>query len=349
MSEISDGPVNGDAQLSRAVDSRAERAEGRATAVPAERPARILSIDGGGIRGIIPTTALIALEQQMGQPVRECFDFLAGTSTGALIAAALAAGLPATQIQDIYTQRSSEIFSPPKILADPKRLVDGYMYNPANIQKVLESEFGIASGWTINDSPVRLLLTSKGINTRPWYFVRDNPKNAQTTGALGLIDCAVASASAPTYFSPWTITIAGQPTVLVDGGVGIAGNPVYQACVEAFYYDDFTVSNTRVVSLGTGFFPTGDTVPKGFLGWLGWTVDALLDAPEDQQTELVNRHFPGILQRFDWQLPKAIDMADTSSIPVLTALGQQAASTMDWTRILSDSPLPNPLLPVTGS
>jgi hypothetical protein len=58
---------------------------------------------------------------------------------------------------------------------------------------------------------------------------------------------------------------------------------------------DFTVANTRVVSLGTGFFPVGNTVPKGFLGWLGRTLEALLDAPEDQQTELVNRHFPGIL------------------------------------------------------
>jgi patatin-like phospholipase/acyl hydrolase len=301
---------------------------------PGRRPARILSIDGGGIRGIIPASALVALEQQMGQPVRECFDFVAGTSTGALIAAAVAAGLSATQILNIYTQRADEIFTPAKIVADPKRLVDGFMYNPANIRKVLESEFGAAAGWILNDSPVRLLLTSKAINTHPWYFVRDNPKNARTTGTLGLIDCAVASASAPTYFSPWTLSIAGQATVLVDGGVGVTGNPVYQACVEAFYYDDFTAADTRVISLGTGFFPTGNTVPKGFLDWLNWTVGALLDAPEDQQTELVNRHFPGILQRFDWQLPKAIDMADTGSIPELTTIGREAAAAMDWIKIL---------------
>lgn len=302
---------------------------------PGRRPTRILSIDGGGIRGVIPTATLVALEQQMGQPVRNCFDFLAGTSTGALIAAALAAGLPATQIVDIYTRRGGEIFTPPKALADPKRLIDGFMYDPANIRKVLESEFGGAAGWVLNDSPVRLLLTSKAINTHPWYFVRDNPKNAQTTGTLSLIDCAVASAAAPTYFSPWTINIGGQPTVLVDGGVGVTGNPVYQACVEAFYYDDFSVADTTVISLGTGFFPAGNTVPKGFLGWLEWTVDALLDAPEDQQTELVNRHFPGILQRFDWQLPKPIDMADTASIPELAAIGRQAAAAMDWTKILA--------------
>jgi uncharacterized protein len=295
----------------------------------------ILSIDGGGIRGIIPTATLVALEQQLNKPARECFDFLAGTSTGALIAAALAAGLPATQILDIYVKRSSEIFSPPKVVADPKRLIDGYMYDPKNIQRVLNSEFGLAANWVLNDSPVRLLLTAKGINTHPWYFVRDNPNNARTTGGLNLVDCAVASAAAPTYFSPWTLDLIGKPTVLVDGGTGVTGNPTYQACVEAFYYDDFQVSETRVVSLGTGFYPVGNNVPDGLLGWVDWTVNALLDAPEEQQTQLVKRHFPGILQRFNWQLPSNIDMADTSQIPTLVKLGQQVAAAMDWTGILS--------------
>ncbi len=145
----------------------------------------------------------------------------------------------------------------------------------------------------------------------------------------------MASAAAPTYFSPWTMTVMGKPTVLVDGGTGVTGNPTHQACVEAFYYDDFQVADTRVVSLGTGFYRAGNTVPNGFLGWLEWTVDALLDAPEEQQTQLVNRHFPGILQRFNWQLPSDIDMADTTQIPTLLKLGQQVAAAMDWTKILS--------------
>src|SRR5438093_7008807 len=180
------------------------------------------------------------------------------------------------------------------------------MDDPGNIQKVLASELGLAASWVLNDSPVRLLLTAKGIDTHPWYFVQDNPKNAGTTGKLGLVDCAVASASAPTYFSPWTVDVAGQATPMVDGGVGVTGNPVYQACVEAFYYDDFTLDETRVVSLGTGSFPPSNDTPSGLLGWLQWTVEALIDAPEDQQIELVNRHFPGLMQRFDWKLPHKI-------------------------------------------
>ena len=296
---------------------------------------KILSIDGGGIRGIIPASALVALEQQMGKPVRECFDYMAGTSTGALIVAAAATGLPAQKILEIYTKRSNEIFTPTKVVADAKRLIDGNMYDPSNLERVMHSELGAAAKWTLNDSPIRLLLTSKGIDTHPWYFVKDRTNNSSSTGSLSLVDCAVASASAPTYFKPSMITIAGVATTLVDGGAGVTGNPVYQACVEAFYYDDFTPADTRVISLGTGFFPTGAKTPHDLIGWLEWSVTALLDAPEDQQVELVNRHWPGIMKRFDWQMPEAIDLADTSKIGDLVRFGQKVAAAMDWKSILS--------------
>ena len=122
---------------------------------------------------------------------------------------------------------------------------------------------------------------------------------------------------------------------MVDGGVGVTGNPVYEACVEAFYFDDFDPANTRVVSLGTGFYPTGSLVPSGLVGWLNWTVTTLLDAPEDQQTELVDRHWPGIMQRFDWQMPQAVDLADTGNIDFLVEFGSKVAAQMDWKKILS--------------
>lgn len=295
---------------------------------------RILSIDGGGIRGVLPACALVALEQQLGKPVRECFDLIAGTSTGALIAAAVAAGVPATRILAIYTERSHEIFHPGQPIADFKRLTDGFIYDPANVHKVLWSEFGANAAWSLNEAPIRLLLTAKGLDSHPWYFVRDNPRNAGSTGKLNIVDCATASAAAPTYFSPVTMTIAGKAVKLVDGGVGVTGNPVYQACVEAFYYDLFDPGQTRVISLGTGYYPAGTAEPHGLLGWTQWAVDALLNAPEEQQTELVKRHWPGILQRLDWQLPRAIGLADTSAIPELVNLGQYGAAGLNWSRIL---------------
>jgi patatin-like phospholipase/acyl hydrolase len=193
----------------------------------------LLSIDGGGIRGIIPATALVKLEQITGKPVRETFSFVAGTSTGALVTAAIAAGVPAAEIVNTYLQRTKEIFSPGAPWNNLKRLTTGSMYSTNALNKVVTDTLGTARQWTLNDSPVDVLITAKRVSDgKPWYFVRDSAKNAGCTGGLRLTDCVTASAAAPTYFQPWTLP---EPVgTLVDGGVGVTGNPVYQACVEAF-------------------------------------------------------------------------------------------------------------------
>src|ERR687885_959924 len=88
----------------------------------------LLSIDGGGIRGIIPAIALAKLESTTGRLTRETFSFVAGTSTGAIITAAIAAGIPATRIRDLYITRAREVFTkyPWNIL---KRIIFGSMYS----------------------------------------------------------------------------------------------------------------------------------------------------------------------------------------------------------------------------
>ncbi len=71
----------------------------------------LLSIDSGGIRGIIPAVALVKLEQTTGKLTRDIFSFVAGTSTGAILASAIAAGVPATKILDFYTNRTRDVFT----------------------------------------------------------------------------------------------------------------------------------------------------------------------------------------------------------------------------------------------
>jgi hypothetical protein len=88
--------------------------------------------------------------------------------------------------------------------------------------------------------------------------------------------------------------------------------------VEAFVYHDFkpTPDETQVISLGTGYYcPIEVNPPGGFIPTLSWTLDSLLTAAGEQQTAIVKRHYPGILQRFNWWLPKAIDEADVSGFP----------------------------------
>ncbi len=223
----------------------------------------VLSIDGGGIRGIIPACVMVELEHFTGKLARETFSFAAGTSTGAIIAAGVAAGIPATRILDIYLNRAREIFvqTPFTFI---KRITRGYQYDNARLAQIMAEELGPARDWTLNDAPIDVMFTAtRVVDGLPWYFVRDNPQNAQSTGQLHVVDCVAASAAAPTYFDPRVIKQAaggrasdGEPIgELVDGGVGVAGNPVYQTCVEAFFYNSaYQPDNTTVVSLGTGRF-----------------------------------------------------------------------------------------------
>jgi patatin-like phospholipase/acyl hydrolase len=294
-----------------------------------------LSIRGGGIRGIIPCCCLAKLENQLGGVTRDHIDFCAGTSTGALLTAAVAAGVPASEALKVYTDRAREIFTPTGVVATAKRVAEGFMYNPNHLRDVLASVLGPAKSWNMNDSPLPVMLSATAMNGRNWFFVRDNPKNARTTGAVKLIDAAVASACAPTYFDHWRIDgINGQTIRFFDGGVGGTANPAYQACVEAFEYDEFTPADTRVVSLGTGYFPAADDPPSGLLATIGWTTSTLVDTSEDWVDEAVNRQWPGIMRSFNPLLPHDIDEADLDAIPVLLEIGQQLAATLDWAEIL---------------
>jgi patatin-like phospholipase/acyl hydrolase len=149
----------------------------------------LLSIDGGGIRGIIPALALVRLEQTTGQLTRDTFSFVAGTSTGAIIAAAVAAGIPATHILDIYLTRALDVF-PQRPWNLLNRIARGWMYSTQAFHDRLTEELGPAQTWTLNDAPIDLLITAKRVTDgQPWYFVRDNTKNSQRTGRLSLVDC----------------------------------------------------------------------------------------------------------------------------------------------------------------
>ena len=209
------------------------------------------------------------------------------------------------------------------------------MYDPNHLRDVLASVLGPAASWTLNDSPLRVMISATAMNGHNWFFVRDNPKNARTTGSVKLIDAAVASACAPTYFDHWRIDgINGQTIRFFDGGVGGTANPAYQACVEAFEYDAFTPKDTRLVSLGTGYFPASDDPPSGLIGTIGWATNTLVDTSEDWVDQVVNRQWPGLMRNFNPLLPRNIDESDLNAIQVLLEIGQQLAATLDWHQIL---------------
>jgi hypothetical protein len=314
----------------------------------------LLSIDGGGVRGIIPAVALAKLETTTGRLTREIFSFVAGTSTGAVIAAGVAAGIPASRIVDLYMKRAHELFTGPPLLNVMRRVVTGSMYSTKTLHELIAEELGEARDLSVNDAPVDLLITAKGLpDGRPWYFVKDNPANSRCTGRLRVADCATASSAAPTYFQPWAVDEDDVPSrcepigALVDGGVGVAGNPVYQACVEAFYYTDGTNAyipgETTTVSIGTGRSIAPKQLPTWIGSWLRWVLGELLESPGEQQTEIAWRHFvrdrpEGDKMRFyriDAELKERIPLDGVRSINRLREYGEELAELIDWKAVLA--------------
>jgi patatin-like phospholipase/acyl hydrolase len=311
----------------------------------------LLSIDGGGIRGILPVCMLVRLEEQTGKRVRDIFSFVAGTSTGSVITGGIAAGIPAADMLNLYLKRGNDVF--PRHLLDPawkwgRRFIRGHFFPSIPLRRVLEEEAGVSAGWKINDAPIDIMITAKRIDDgMPWYFVKDNPRNSNRTGSLPLVDCVTASCVVPTYHEPWMVPEPNPPAGhrpvgrLVDGGVGVAGNPVYQACVEAFDYSvGYTPDETIVVSLGTGHFTTLAN-PNSILDWLGWTLGELLDSAGEQQTALVQRHF-GELPFFRLQpaLLRSIGGDSVKSVPELHEIGLRFAARIDWEPILAGEASP---------
>jgi hypothetical protein len=253
-----------------------------------------------------------------------------------LLTAAIAAGIPAADILKIYTDRSKEIFTPTGVIADAKRVVEGFMYDPTHLRDVLVSVFGPAASWVINDCPIGVLICATAMNGHNWFFVKDNPKNARTTGSVKLVDAAVSSACAPTYFDHWRIdNVNGQTIYFFDGGAGGTANPVYEACVEAFEFDVFTPADTRVIALGTGYFQGSDAPPSGLLHVVGWTTSTLVDTSADWADEAVKRQWPGVMTSINPPLPSDIDEADLSAIPALVTVGRQMAANLDWTQLMA--------------
>jgi len=291
----------------------------------------ILSIDGGGVRGIIPLACLIQLEAQEGKPCKEIFNMIAGTSTGAVIAAGLAIGISARGLLALYRNLAESAFQALpfwKIAAN----LGNHRYSNEFISRTL-SEIG--ADRELNSLPVDILITGKNTATsRTDFFVRDNPGNASLWGRLSLRDSVLASIAAPTYFPAHSAGLGGLQHTWVDGGVGVAGNPCYQAAVEAIHYSAgaYPPGDTRLLSFGTGSSPH-PVNPKraSFLQWAEWVFIEMLEDAAEWQTFITKLEYGGT-GRIDFRRYN-LDLAPD----VLDELGVKLPPGTDLTRIGIDS------------
>lgn len=295
---------------------------------------RIISIKGGGIRGIIPCCHLVELERQTGKLTCDVIDFAGGTSTGALLTACIAAGMPATSALEVYSRQGHTVFSPTNDLErNAKMLATGHKFDNEVLHQVLLASLGNTK-MTMNDSPIGVMITVGDQMGMPWYFVKDAPTNAGTTGKAPLVDVAVASACATTYHAPWLIPGFGY---FADGGTVSLADPVYETMVEALNgpnrcYGSIDPADALVISLGTGYYrpATMPAPPDGLIAAISWVTSSLVSSSETLALEAANRQWPGLVTAFDSVLWADVDEADVSAIPRLLALGQADAAKVDW-------------------
>ena len=233
-------------------------------------PKKILTLDGGGIRGIMTVEVLAGIEEtlrkQLGKDdkfvLADYFDFFAGTSTGAIIAACLSLGMSSAQIRDFYVASGKEMFDKAFLL---KRF--RYKYEDEKLAGKLKEVFGAKTTLGSTKLKTLLMMVMRNATTDSPWPLSNNPgaKYNQT----GRADCNLniplwqlvrASTAAPVYFPPEVIDIKTHQFVFVDGGITTYNNPAFQAFLMATV-EPYTLNwaagedQLLIVSVGTGTSP----------------------------------------------------------------------------------------------
>ena len=295
-------------------------------------PFRVLSIDGGGIRGIIPAVVLGRLETLTGRPIHDLFDLIVGTSTGGLLTLGLtapdAAGqarFTAADLVRLYLDEGETIFSRP--LAHRIRSANGLAnakYPAAGIEDVLERYFGdLRLAQLLGDVVVTAYETEL---REPWFF-RSRRARADDGYDFRIRDVGRAAAAAPTFFPASRVRAGdGRAWTLVDGGV-YANNPAMVGIVEAMAA--YEADDVLTLSLGTGDLtrplPYRRIRGWGLVQWARPLIDVVFDGASkttDFQAQQLSRSTGEVERhtRFQVELTTGNDDLDDVSPANLAAL-----------------------------
>lgn len=273
-----------------------------------ERPKRLLSLDGGGIRGVITAEVLVRIEEIVlaHNPGWKClgdyFDFIGGTSTGSILAAGLAKGMKAGDLLDFYVKRGPQVFKRSMSSKIPLvgRLWTKYEAGP--LEKELKGIFSDSDSRPLKlgspDLKSLLMIVSKNATSGDtWFFVNaSNNKFAQKNADLPLWQIIRASSAAPTYFPPRTLEIANNLYEFIDGGMSSYNNPSFQLFLEATqpaYGIGWTPGERDIllISIGTGFSNEQIPYPKArnykALSWAPYAIGSFMDSANLQQNVLM--------------------------------------------------------------
>ena len=283
----------------------------------------ILALDGGGARGIYSAQVLAHMEGTLNIPIRDCFDLIAGTSTGSIIAGAATTGIPLKEVVELFDEHASRIF--PK--RGPRLGLLGSKYSRRPLEEVVR---GCLPDVTLGEISAPLLITSSNISTgdvqvfksrymeelgEPYVRDRDTP----------LVEAILASSAAPSFFDPVQI----DESLLADGGLW-ANNPSILAVAEALSKFNRTVEQIHVLSVGTGHPAKMYTPSRSWGLATGWghrkLVSYFLNLQSQSSTNMAGLILGKRYIRLD---PEIEDWAldDTEHLSILKALAAK-----DFTR-----------------
>ncbi|MEH1798230.1 MAG: patatin-like phospholipase family protein [Nostoc sp.] len=271
---------------------------------------KILAIDGGGIRGIIPTMILAEIEKRTQKPIFSLFDLISGTSSGGILALGLTkprldlevtdsspvAQYSAEDLLQIYLEYGAEIFYEPfweQVLGQLEDIFVQPKYSSEGREEIIRQYFGDTP---LENNLKEVFVTSYDIEQRiPIFFTNklekqqtESKKFRKLCAGFTLTDAALATSATPTYFSPYRVGSSHNSNgfyTLVDGGV-VANNPANLAILEAQIsrQENKQVLNTDdilLVSLGTGsltsVYPYDEVKKWGLLQWAKPLLNIVLD------------------------------------------------------------------------
>ncbi|HDR7987066.1 TPA: patatin-like phospholipase family protein [Bacillus cereus] len=237
-----------------------------------ENEFKILAIDGGGMKGVFPAKYLSDIEEQVGKPIHQYFDLIAGTSTGGIIALGLANDISAKDILELYLKRGKDIFGNRRTILPYSK--DSHYGNDGLIQ-VLQETFGDKLLKEVNTMvcipSIEHQKASPKVYKTPHHphFIKD--------GNIEIWKIALATSAAPTYLPA---AVIDDNECKIDGGLW-ANNPVLVAIAEAVKLG-YSLEQIKVLSIGTGTslyeVDNKHAIRGGILSWGANLVDFTMQA-----------------------------------------------------------------------
>jgi patatin-like phospholipase/acyl hydrolase len=290
---------------------------------------RILSLDGGGIKGAFSASAIAAWEEDTKKSIINYFDLITGTSTGGIIAIGLALGIPASKIRDFYREKGPIIFPSTSLV---ERTTGSFFqlfttkYSHSTLRQELTRIFGPKK---FGEAKCRLVIpTYDAIGGRIFLLKTAHHERFRYDVDAPAVDVALATSAAPTYFEAAPFP-EHQGASYVDGGIW-ANNPVLVGLIEAVHFLSVPLDQIDILSVGATSEPFNIAQHKdsGILEWNKGLIDLMFKAQMESALSQANLLLNGRVHRVD-HIAKpgefSLDDARAEKIQQLINLGRGEA------------------------